>query len=57
MRGKLPVKLENLELPNDNYEWLDRKKGMSYGYVRVMYLISLLITLGSILVVIFLGSR
>ncbi len=57
MRGKLPVKLENLELPNDNYEWLDKKKSMSYGYVRVMYLISLLITLGSILVVIFLGSR
>ena len=56
MREKLPVKIESFSLPKDNYQWLDTNKKNSYGYVKTMYLLSLLITLASILMVIFLGA-
>lgn len=55
MRNRLPIYIENLELPkNDNIKMEERKS--SYGYVSIFYLLSLLITLGSVLTVIFLGK-
>ena len=55
MNERLPVVIENLELPkaafNENKQ-LDK----SYGYVSIMYLLSLLITLGSIIIIIVFGS-
>ena len=54
MRNRLPLNIENRELPNDKYNNIDRE--VSYGYVNVLYLSSLIITLASILTVIILGK-
>ena len=54
MRNRLPVYIENLELPKDNFKKETRK--YSYGYVSILNLLSLIITLVSVLVVIFLGK-
>lgn len=54
MRDRLPVLLENNELPYDKFKKNERSK--SYGYVNFIYLLSLIITLGSILTIIFLGK-
>lgn len=56
MRNRLPVELENLELPIDKYS-NNNSNNKSYGYVSVLYLLSLLITIGSVLTVLFLGNR
>jgi len=55
MKNKLPVYLENLDLPIDPYKKDENKD--SYGYVSIMYIIALIITLGSVLTVIIFGSR
>ena len=55
MKDRLPVVLENLELPTCQFKELD-KKDSSYGYVNILYLLSIIITLGSVLTVIFLGK-
>lgn len=62
MNGRLPVKLENLELPVDKFNKINSRKTSVdmekiNGYVSIIYLLSLIITLGSILAIIFLGNR
>lgn len=54
MKLRLPVYLDNLELPSDNNNI--NKDNKSYGYISVMYILSLIITISSVLVVIFLGK-
>ena len=54
MRNRLPLNIENRELPMDKYNNINREG--SYGYVNVLYLSSLIITLASILTVIILGN-
>ena len=54
MKNRLPVDIENNELPFDKYNHEENRSG-SYGYVSVLYLFSLIITIGSILTIIFLG--
>lgn len=61
MNERLPVEIENLELPIDNkYNKTiinnnPKNVKRNTGFVSVMSLISLLITLGSILAIMFLG--
>ena len=54
MRSRLPLNIENRELPEDKYMNKDREE--SYGYVNILYLSSLIITVASILTVIILGK-
>lgn len=56
MNEKLPVNIENLELPIDQFKKLDRDNSSSYGYANILYLLSIIVTLGSVLTVIFLGK-
>jgi hypothetical protein len=56
MRNKLPVYLENMELPKDTYGINTRDNNNSYGYVSIMYLASIIITVASVLTVIFVGK-
>ncbi len=55
MRNRLPIYLENRELPKEFNNKVERKN--SYGYVDFMYLLSLVITVLSVSVVLFLGNR
>ena len=55
MRERLPIELENLELPQDNY--MDPKPKSSYGFANILYLLGMIITMGSVLVVMLLGNR
>ena len=55
MRDRLPIHIENLELP-DRDDSQESNKNNSYGYVSFMYLVSLIITIGSVLVIIFCGK-
>ena len=57
MRDRLPVELDNMELPFDKYNRIEQRKSNSYGYVSILSLLSLIITLGSVLAIIFLGNR
>lgn len=52
MKNRLPVVLENLELPID--ESINKKPKNNYGYVSLLYLTSLGITVGSVLTILFL---
>ena len=52
MRDKLPVYIENRELPKDEFE-INNGNNKSYGYVSILYLTSILITVVSVLTVIF----
>ena len=52
MRNKLPVYIENRELPKDEFI-NDNYKDKSYGYVSILYLASIMITVVSVLTVIF----
>jgi len=54
MKDRLPVYIENLELPNNQYK--REVKNVSYGYVNILYILSLIITIGSVVTVIFLGK-
>lgn len=55
MKDRLPIMLEHNELPIDEINQMN-KKNDSYGYVSFLYLASVLITIGSVLVVILLGK-
>ena len=55
MRNKLPVYIENNDLPVDSYN-IRNKRDNSYGYVNVLYLTSMIITVLSVLTVIFVGK-
>lgn len=52
MRSRLPLYLDNLDLPKER-NYVSRNK--SYGYVNFMYIISLIITGFSIVIVLLLG--
>ncbi len=52
MKEKLPVYLENRSLPRQE---IDRKD--SYGYASIMYILSIIITLGTIISIFVLGNR
>ena len=56
MNDRLPVDIENLELPYDQFKRLDNDNTNSYGFANILYLLSIIITLGSVLTVIFLGK-
>ena len=47
MRERLPIELENLELPQDNY--MDPKPKSSYGFANILYLLGMVITVGSLI--------
>ena len=51
MKERLPVYIDNRELPVDQYNIVDKKVN-SYGYVNVLYLASLIITVISVVTVI-----
>ena len=54
MRNKLPVYIENRELPKDEFmNNNNNNKDRSYGYVSILYLASIMITVVSVLTVIF----
>ena len=57
MNNRLPVNIENLELPIDNYK--DEKNNVTFssGFVSIMSLVSLIITIGSVLAILVLGNR
>ena len=55
MRERLPIEIENLELPQDDF-WEKGELNNSYGYVNILYILSIIITIGSVLVVIFFGK-
>ena len=56
MRDRLPVHIENRELPMDESRKIENRND-SYGYVSILYLTSIIITVMSVLTVIFLGNR
>lgn len=55
MRNRLPVRLEDNDLPNDIYKIKDNRNS-SYGYVNILYLTSIIITVLSVMTVIFVGK-
>lgn len=56
MRNRLPVNIENRDLPNDLYK-INESRENSYGYVNFLYLASIIITLASVMTVIIFGNR
>ena len=56
MRDRLPVHIENRELPKDNNFNISENREYSYGYVNILYIVSILITVLSVLTVLFLGK-
>lgn len=53
MKNRLPVYIENRELPQDKYR--ENTKKETYGYINILYILSLLITGVSIAIILFLG--
>jgi len=51
MRDKLPVHIENRELPVDKYMKNGNNRS-SYGYVNILLLASVITTIGSIITII-----
>jgi len=53
MKNKLPVYIDNLELPQDNLKQIENNNNnnRSYGFVSVIFLLSTMITLGSLLAI------
>ena len=51
MKNKLPVYIDNLELPKDDLKEVSPKKDNSYGYVSILTLLSTMITLASLLTI------
>lgn len=56
MKERLPVVIENLELPIDEFK-KEEVNTNSYGYVSILYIISLLITIGSVLTVLIVSIK
>ena len=48
MKNKLPVYIDNLELPTDELKKHETNNN-SYGYVSILFLLSTMITLASLL--------
>jgi len=57
MRERLPVHIEDRELPMDKYNKTTSNREFSYGYVSVLYLASIIITIASVMTIIILGNR
>ena len=55
MKSKLPVYVEENDLPVDSYD-IRNKRDNSYGYVNILYLTSIIITVLSVLTVVFFGK-
>lgn len=55
MKERLPVDIENLDLPFDKYKKNDRQNN-SYGFANIFYLLGLIITGFSVLTVILFGK-
>ena len=57
MRNRLPLNIENRELPVDEY-MINRENNRenSYGYVNILYFSSLIITIASVIAVIMFGN-
>ena len=51
MKNKLPVLIEDNSLPRDEFKENVIKKNNSYGYVSILYIMSLIITGISVIVV------
>ncbi len=52
MKNKLPVYIDNLELPQDDLKQVVKNNNnRSYGFVSVIFLLSTMITLGSLLAI------
>lgn len=49
MKNRLPVNIENLELPDNNK--IIVKNSNTYGYANILYIVSIIITGISVLVV------
>lgn len=56
MKERLPVEMDNLELPQDDF-WDKNELQNSYGFANILYILSMIITVGSVLAIIFLGNR
>lgn len=56
MNNRLPVNIENLELPYDEFKRLDNDASKSYGFANILYLLAIIITLGSVLTIVFIGK-
>ena len=56
MKNKLPVHIENRELPVDRY-MISKNRTNSYGYVNVLYLASIIITIVSVVTIIVVRNR
>ncbi len=56
MKERLPVVIENLELPIDEFK-KEEVNTNSYGYVSILYIISLLITIGSVLTILIVSIK
>lgn len=56
MNNRLPVNIENFDLPHDQFE-KENKNNFSSGFVSIMSLLSLIITLGSVLVILIFRNR
>ena len=54
MKNRLPVYIENRELPMDGYKKRDNSN--SYGYVNILYLTSIIITIASVITVVVVGK-
>ena len=58
MKNKLPLYIDNKELPVDKYNMNKKQDNSgSYGYVNILYLTSIIITVLSVITVVFLGNR
>ena len=57
MNDRLPVDIENLELPVDQFKKFDKPSNSSYGYANILYILSIIITIGSVLTVIFIRKQ
>lgn len=56
MKERLPVNIENKELPIDEFKRFESEQNNSYGFANIFYLLGLIITVFSVLTVIFLGK-
>ena len=57
MNEKMPIKIENLELPEDKYKSISIKTNSSSGYVNILSLLYILISIGSILLVLYIKIK
>lgn len=51
MRDRLPVHIENRELPKDEFSKRNEENDNSYGYVNVLFLASIITTIASIITI------